>query len=311
MTTNSEPDRQPGLDASLKASLEQDPEHSVDKVGKALNDQRFHMLEDIAKELKSVVVFPTYFDAALRLRKALQDPEIPIARIALLVSVEPLVAAKLMNLANSALYNPDGKPVRNLPAAIARLGTELVRTTAVAIAMNQILRAKDMASFGDLTHALWEHSIKSAVIARILARTYTRINPDEALLAGLVHDLGAFYMLYRAAQYSELRDRPESVKHLIMQWHEGVGVTLLGVLGMPEEIVQATVDHDHPRAQPVTVQSLSDVVYVSNILAGAHFEWFYQDIDPVAAETSIMRGSYADLLPQIEADTLEMQAVFA
>ena len=287
------------------------PERAADKVGKALNDQRFQMLEDIAKELKSVVVFPTYFDAALRLRKALQDPDIPIARIASLVSVEPLVAAKLMNLANSALYSPDGKPVRNLPAAITRLGIELVRTTAVAIAMNQILRAKDMASFGDLTHALWQHSIKSAAIARILARTFTRINPDEALLAGLVHDLGAFYMLYRAAQYSELRDRPETVKHLIMQWHEGVGVTLLGVLGMPDEIIQATIDHDHPRTMPVTVQSLSDIVYLSNILAGAHLEWFYQDIDPVVAEASIVPEIYADLLPQIEADTLEMQAIFA
>ena len=295
MTTSREPDLQP----------------SADKVGKALNDQRFQMLEDIALELKSVVVFPTYFDAALRLRKALQDPDIPIARIASLVSVEPLVAAKLMHLANSALYSPDGKPVRNLPAAITRLGIELVRTTAVAIAMNQILRAKDMAAFGDLTHALWQHSIKSAATARILARTYTRINPDEALLAGLVHDLGAFYMLYRAAQYPELRVRPESVKHLIMQWHEGIGVTLLGVLGMPEEIVQATIDHDHPRAAPVTVHSLSDVVYVSNILAGAHFEWLYQDVDPVAAENSIVRESFSDLLPEIEADTREMQAVFA
>lgn len=286
-------------------------EPSADKVGEALNAQRFQMLEDIAQELKSVVVFPTYFDAALRLRKALQDPDIPIVSIANLVSVEPLVAAKLMNLANSALYSPDGKPVRNLPAAITRLGIELVRTTAVAIAMSQILRAKEVAAFGELTHALWQHSIKSAAAARILARTYTRINPDEALLAGLVHDLGAFYMLYRAVQYPELRARQDTVKHLIMQWHEGIGVTLLGVLGMPAEIVQATIDHDHPRVAPVTVHSLTDVVYVSNILAGAHFEWLYQDIDPIVGEASIVRQNFADLLPEIEADTREMQAVFA
>ena len=284
---------------------------SSDKVGDALNAQRFRMLEDIASELKSVVVFPTYFDVAMRLRKALQDPDVPVARIASLISVEPLVATKLMHLANSALYRRDGGPVRTLPAAITRLGIDLVRTTAVAIAMNQIVRAKDMAAFGDLTHALWQHSIKTAATARVLARAFTRINPDEALLAGLVHDLGAFYMLYRASQYPELRERPESIKHLIMQWHEGIGVTLLGVLGMPEEIVQATVDHDHPRAVPSPVQSLADIVYVSNVLAGAHFEMRYQDIDPVLAETSIAREKYADLLPEIEADTLEMQSVFA
>lgn len=294
-------------------TMSQEPvgEPTADKVGDALNAQRFQMLEDIARELKSVVVFPTYFDAAMRLRKVLQDPDISIAQIASLVSAEPLVAAKLIHLANSALYCADGNPVRSLPAAITRLGIELVRTTAVAIAMNQILRAKDMAVFGDLTRALWQHSIKTAATARVLARTYTRINPDEALLAGLVHDLGAFYMLYRASQYSELRERPETVKHLIMQWHEGIGVTLLGVLGMPEDIIQSTVDHDHPRSVPSPIQSLSDVVYVSNILAGAHFEWLYQDIDPIAAETTIATASFADLLPEIEADILEMQSVFA
>lgn len=295
----------------MTTSQNLDLDISADKVGDALNAQRFRMLEDIARELKSVVVFPTYFDAAMRLRKALQDPDISIAQIANLVSVEPLVAAKLMHLANSALYIRDGKIVRTLPEAITRLGVELVRTTAVAIAMNQILRAKDMAAFSDLTHALWQHSIKTAATARILARTYTRINPDEALLAGLVHDLGAFYMLYRAAQYTELRERPESVKHVIMQWHEGIGVTLLGVLGLPEEIIQASVDHDHPRKVALPVQSLADIVYVSNILAGARFEWDYQDIDPVAAETSVDRGKFEDLIPEIETDTQEMQAVFS
>ena len=64
MTTNHEP----SLEPNPGPSLEPKPERSADKVGKALNDQRFQMLEDIAKELKSVVVFPTYFDAALRLR---------------------------------------------------------------------------------------------------------------------------------------------------------------------------------------------------------------------------------------------------
>lgn len=287
-------------------------ESSADKVGAALNAQRFQMLEDIAKELKGEVVFPTYFDAAFRLRKELQNPDMPIARIAKVVSVEPLIAAKLMALANSALYSPDGTPARNLPAAITRLGVNLVRTTALAIAMSQILRAKDMVVFSDLTRDLWDHSIRTAAAARILARIHTQINPDEALLAGLVHDLGAFYMLYRAAQYPELRDRPETVKHLIMQWHESIGATLLNALGMPEEIVEATVDHDQVLATPTTVRTLTEIVYVANILAGAHFDWLHQDSDPADdATTGEVRLNFADLLPEVHTDTREMQSVFA
>jgi HD-like signal output (HDOD) protein len=284
---------------------------SADKVGDALNAQRFQMLEDIATELKGDVVFPTYFDAALHLRKELNDPDLPTARIARIVSVEPLVAARLMKLANSVLYSPDGTPARNLSAAISRLGIDLVRTTALAIAMGQLRRSKEMATFSDLTRALWDHTIKTAVAARVLARTQTRINADEAMLAGLVHDLGAFYMLYRAAQYPELRSRPDTVKYLIMQWHESIGVTLLNVLGLPEEIVNATIDHDHVRKTPTMVRTLSDIVYVANILAGTHFEWLYQDFDPEAGESGVVRQHFAELLSEIEAETLEMEAVFA
>ncbi|WP_301102788.1 HDOD domain-containing protein [Propionivibrio sp.] len=284
---------------------------SADKVGKALNDQRFQMLEDIAKELTGVVVFPTSFDAALRLRKELQNPDLATARIASVVSLEPLIATRLMHMANSTLYSPDGTPARNLQAAISRLGVNLVRTTALGIAMGQLMRAKEMSSFSDIAQTLWNHSVRTAAAARILARTQTRINPDEALLAGLVHDLGAFYMLYRAVQYPELCARPDTLKHLIMQWHESVGVTLLHALGMSEEIVEATIDHDQLRTTPVVVRKLSDIVYYSNILAGAHFEWFDQNIDPNAGEPGIVRRHFRDLLGEIESDTREMQAVFA
>ena len=288
-----------------------DPKADQDKVGDALNAQRFQMLEDIAKELKGDVVFPTYFDAAIRLRKELQNPDLPTARLASIVSLEPLIATKLMNLAKSVIYSPDGTPARNLPAAITRLGFDLVRSTALAIAMNQLMRSKEVSAYCDLTAALWEHSLRTAAAARILARTHTRISPDEALLAGLVHDLGAFYMLYRAAQYSELRHRPDTMKHLIVQWHESIGTTLLNALGLPEEIVEATTDHDQPRPIPNPIRSLGDVIYIANILAGPHSEWVDQDIEPNTENREIVRETYSDLIPQIEADAKEMQAIFA
>lgn len=289
----------------------QNPELTANKEGEVLNAERFRMLEDIARELAGEVVFPTYFDAALRLRKDLQNPDLPTARIAKIVGIEPLVAVKLMQLAGSALYSPDGSPAKDLSAAISRLGVDLVRTTALAIAMNQLLRSKDMAIFSDLTRALWDHSIRTAAAARVLAQNFTRINPDEALLAGLVHDLGAFYMLYRAVQYPELRARPDSIKYLIVQWHEGIGVTLLDTLGMPAEIVNATIDHDQPRPAPTTVRTLADIVYVGNLIAGAHFEWSHQDFDPDAGEVGLVRKNFSALVPEIEADTREMLAVFS
>lgn len=282
-----------------------------DKKGDSLKAQRFQMLEDIAKELAGEVVFPTYFDAVLRLRKVLQDPNQSIGGIAAAVSIEPLISAKLLHLANSVAFNPDGRSVVDLKSAITRLGLNAVRSTALSIVMTQLLRAKGMAEFTELTHSLWKHSIKTAAAARIIGQTVARLNPDEAMLAGLIHDLGAFYMLYRATQYEELRHRPDSVRYLIIQWHESIGASLLNALGIPEEIVDATVDHDHLRPTPSPIRTLTDVIYVANMLADGHFEWLMQDKVESPAELAVLEEKYGHLRPEIDALAAEMHAAFA
>jgi HD-like signal output (HDOD) protein len=282
-----------------------------DKKGDALKNQRFHMLEDIARELSGEVVFPTYFDAVLRLRKLLQDPEQSIGQIAAAVAVEPLISAKMLHLANSVAFNPEGREVVDLKSAIIRLGLNAVRTAALSIVMAQLLKAKGMADYAELTHALWEHSIRTSAAARIIARTVPRLNADEAMLAGLIHDLGAFYMLYRASQYAELRHRPDTIKYLIVNWHESIGVSLLNALGIPEEIVNATIDHDRVRPAPDPVRSLQDVIYAANMLAGGHFEWLMQDQPDSAGYLAELDEKFGHLQPEIETLSNDMRSAFA
>lgn len=283
-----------------------------DKTGSALNAQRFQMLEDIAHELSGEVVFPTYFDVSIRLRKVLQDPNQSLDGIAGVLGLEPLISTKLLHLANSVIYNPAGNEVRSLQSAIARLGLDTVRSTALAIAMHQLLRSKDMADFTDITRSLWEHSLRTASAAYVVTRRLTRFKPDEAMLAGLVHDLGAFYMLYRATQYQELRTRPDTVKYLIMQWHESIGHTLLIALGLPEDLAEAVREHDQPRAQPPSVpRNLSDIVYVSNLLAGGSHEWLHQDADTGTIERQKLDAAYLALQDEIAERTAELLATFA
>jgi len=277
-----------------------------DKTGDALKAQRFQMLEDIAKELAGEVVFPTYFDAVLRLRRILQDPNASMNEIAHAVSIEPLISAKLLQLANSVAFNPSGRELLDLKSAVIRLGMNAVRTAALSIVMAQLMRAKGMAAFSEITHALWDHSIHTAAAARILAQEVPRLNADEAMLAGLVHDLGAFYMLYRASLYDELRQRPESVHYLIVQWHESIGVSLLGALGLPEEIVNATIDHDNHRPVPTVFKNLSEVLFVANLLSGGHQTWSKLNHAETPPELPTIEERFGHLRPQIYALAIEM-----
>lgn len=280
-----------------------------DKTGDALKAQRFQMLEDIAQELAGDVVFPTAFDLVMRLRKALQNPDISLDRIAEMIVLDPLISVRLIGMANSAAYSRGGPEIKSVKAAVNRLGLNAVRSTALAIAMNQLLRAKELVAFSDLADRIWQHSLHAAAAAEVVARHMTRISTDEALLAGLVHDLGAFYMLYRASQYSELKARPDTVKYLITQWHESIGHTLLLALGLPETIADATRDHDVPRPCPVPPRSLADVVYVANLLAGGTFEWLLRDEDGDGSHATI-DASYQALILEVDARHQEMRSVF-
>lgn len=282
-----------------------------DKTGDDLKAQRFQMLEDIAKELSSGdVVFPTAFDLVMRLRKALQDPDLSLDHLAGLIELEPLISVRLIAMANSAAMSRGGPEVKGVKAAVQRLGLNAVRSASLAIAMNQLLRAKSLVAFNEVANRIWQHSLRAAAAAEVLAGRMTRLAPDEALLAGLVHDLGAFYMLYRASQYPELVARPDTVKYLITQWHESIGHTLLIALGLPEAVADAMRDHDAPRACPQPPRGLADVVYVANLMAGGSFEWLLRDEDAHTLNRPALTEEYQALLPEVDAREQEMRSVF-
>ncbi|MGL1834906.1 HDOD domain-containing protein [Rhodocyclaceae bacterium SMB388] len=247
--------------------------NSFDKKGEELKRERFRMLEDIAVELSGDVVFPTYFDSVLRLRNALRDQAIDDDSVVSLIRTEPLVSARLIHHANAASKG-SRQEVRDLTTAIDRLGIDAVRNTALTVVMNQLVRSKELVLFHDMSRTLWQHSLYCSAAAEVIARELSDVDPDEASLTGLIHDLGAFYMLYRAAQYADLRARPDTVRYLVAQWHDSIGETLLTSLKLPAAAIEAVRLHDQPRPPLMEApRTMSDVIYAANTLARAEFEW--------------------------------------
>lgn len=274
-------------------------------------DHNFHfgILEEIAQDLSGEANFPTCLDAALVVRNTLREPHVSLERVAQVVSIEPLVASKLLRLANSVPYNPSGRSVSDLKAAISRLGFEAVRTTSLAVAMDQMLKSRQLAAFEDLSKATWEHSLQVAAISRVLARRIGGINSDEALLAGMVHDIGIFYLLYRAAERPEYLDNREAIVELVVGWHESIGENLLHALGLPERVVDAVRDHDHSHSPADVPCTLKDVLYFANLLAGGNFEWLPGAAEVVETDDKTQdRARYADLLEEAEEDIRELRA---
>lgn len=214
-----------------------------------LHQRAFRFLQQLAKDLsEGEVVFPTFIDATVKVRLALNNPSMDAERLAQIVSAEPLLSLKLVRLANSAALNPNGKRIADVKTAVLRVGFAAVRTTAVAVAMEQLLASKELERSFETAKEIWEHCVDVAARAYVIARAMTRINPDEALFAGMVHDVGHFYLLSRANRYPELAQNPEEFEFVLREWHGEIGHAVLNALGLAEELADAVAGHAQPLA---------------------------------------------------------------
>lgn len=241
----------------------------------------YRILEDIARDLSgNEVTFPTFLDITFEVRTALNKPDLSIDSLARLVSSEPLMSTRIIRLANSVALNPSGRPITDVNTAISRIGTQAVRTVSFAVAMEQLLKSRNMVPFAALSRRLWEHSMHVAALCRVLARRLTRVPPDEAMFVGLIHDIGVFYLLSRAVNFPELVADQVELYGLLVQWHDHIGHALLAAMALPEEILTVVQEHETERSI-ATMRTLADVLYVANRLASAEHGWR----DPALCET--------------------------
>jgi putative nucleotidyltransferase with HDIG domain len=229
----------------------------------------FAFLKLLAEDLsKGQITFPTFVDATMKIRGALNDPEINTGKLSRLISSEPLLSAKLLRAANSVALNPGSKPVGDIKTAVLRVGQETVKTLAVSIAMEQLQGSQELAPARKLTEDVWRHSLMVAAMAYVIAQKLTKLSPDEALFAGLVHDIGKFYLISRAAKHPELFDDPVEFDTILMDWHASMGVAVLESMAMPAAVLKAVNDHETGE-QTMSPRTLADVVVLANCAANA------------------------------------------
>ncbi len=213
------------------------------------------------------VELPVLPESALRIKKVLDDPNCPLNRVVELVSTDAVLSSSLMRIANSAAFNTGHGAVSDLRGAISRIGLDMTRNTAVSIAMKQVFNLNNAGYLKTHLEHLWNHSLRVAAIAYVLPNKPPTINNDEAMLAGLVHDIGKLYILMRAERHPELFNDEATVKDVMKYWHPGIGKVILESWGFPDEIVQAADEHETLDQPKYRETNITDVVIVSNLLS--------------------------------------------
>lgn len=199
---------------------------------------RIEALKTIAAQAaRGELTFPTGIDVALKIQRALDDPDCHIDAAAKLVAAEPLLAARVVAIANSIAYNRSGQKITDVRNAVSRIGLRTLRTLASALATRQMAGASQDPELRAMAGRLWEHTAHVAALAHVIARRVTHLDPETAMFAGIVHEVGGFYLISRA------KDFPGLLVGDPGDWAENaeadIGRAILSRLGVPDPVMQA------------------------------------------------------------------------
>jgi HD-like signal output (HDOD) protein len=234
------------------------------------NNVAFEFVRSLAGELsKGHVDLPSFPEVAVRVRRVLSDSNSSVDQVVRVVGSEPALAARLLRISNSASLNRSGRVVNDLRTAINRIGYNMVRSASISFAMSQIRKSGKLAGLEDRLTNLWQQSTLVAAFAYVLARTCSRVNPDEAMLAGMMHAIGKLYVLTRAVDHPQLFLNNSALDDIVKDWHASIGKAILENWGFPEATAAAVGEQEDLEREDSGPADLRDVVAIA-ILMGAY-----------------------------------------
>ena len=216
------------------------------------------------------LVFPANVQASLQIQRGLDDPTCSLETAAQLVIAEPVLAARVVAIANSVAYSRFGGTVSNVRNAVSILGFRTLQSIVAAIVIRQIGSGITDPKIQAKATQLWQHSAQTASIARSLAPYVGKIDPETALFAGIVHAVGGFYLLSRAEEFPSLLE-PQVAQHLDgVQAEEDLGTmvnhAILKKLMVPKEVRQAIEFIDEGRSA-LPPNTLGELLWLARCLA--------------------------------------------
>jgi HD-like signal output (HDOD) protein len=209
-----------------------------------------------------------------RVRETLEDPNGSLEAAAKLIEADPSLTARLLRVANSPLYGLSTR-VDNVTRALTIIGT--IGTHHLVLATSLISVFRDLPLGAVSMRSFWEHSIACGVAARLIACQGGQCSPENAYLAGLLHDIGRLplFILEPVAMGTALQAHRERQGHLHELEHHHLGIThaeiggtLLKLWRLPEIFGAAAANHHAPsHKQPMAAETAT--AHVADLIVNA------------------------------------------
>lgn len=241
---------------------------------------------------------PSMPEVALKIRRMIEQDDASTQAVAKLINTDPAISAKIVKSANGALYHGQ-PPVENSVRAISRLGLNTTKHLVVSFVLRNLFQEKITTEL--LSHRmgdLWNHSVEVAAISMALANVTPGLDGEEALLAGLLHDIGELVILSYADNYPVICVDSASLERVIVQLKAPIGVAVLRQWQFADAFVVAAASAEDWLRDSEEGPDYADVVMV------AHLHGYFgtdkmNDLPELAEMPAVGKLAKGELTPEI------------
>jgi len=280
------------------------------------DSRTFQFVQQLAANLKPELDLPAFPQVVRQLQIALVRDSTTIKDVVGIISSEPVLSARFMQMANSAAMNPGGTPVASLNNAVNRLGFNLVRTVATAFALRQLSRDSSLGAIRPDLEQVWKTSNEVAAICYAVAKQAFGRQPDEAMMAGLLHSIGRLYILMHAHQNDPSLRQDPAFAGILETWQPIIGKAILEAWGLPQRICDAVENQDYlldggsADLEPLTrLLSAAKLQHRLEVEPGLRVQ--HPDAEFLLGSVNLGKGSFMDLVAVSQADIASMQQALA
>ncbi len=209
---------------------------------------------------------PSMPHVALRIRAAMQQKNFSVETVSRVIEADAGTSAYLIRISNSALYR-GAVPIKNVQTAVSRFGMEVTRNLVTAYALRAMFTTRSRI-LARIMQDNWRNGARLAAISSIIAKRCPGFVPDQAMLGGLLQDIGVLPLLMALEQSKQPIKNPERIQATLESFANKIGPVLLNHWGFDEPTVEVARSRKDWLRDPGPGADLADLVLIARLHAG-------------------------------------------
>lgn len=225
-----------------------------------LGNTSLALFDEITELFKSKsITLPSLPEIALYINAALEKEDISTKKLSKIIQMDPVIAARVVQVANSPLYGDSQSD--SIQDALARIGIDGVRTIVMGVVLRDLFMPKTQPVIEAMTQ-FYEHSIRTGVICYALAKKLPGFNRDQAFMAGILHDIGVVPILVVADRHPQIAEKENNLAAVLTHLKSYIGGMVLQQWGFSDKFTDVA-KHAYDWNRKVEKADYCDLVQVA------------------------------------------------